>query len=125
MPNLSDEQILQNWYQFASAQPGTVDSYLSVLREREGKSLTSQCDEFGVTPQQFNRLRSMRLPREKQFTSDAKRMADACQLSESMHFVNVMLLARNLIQTEQQSGLSTGYRAAFDEIDNLDELPDE
>lgn len=120
----SDEEILQVWYQFASSQPSSVDSYLHLLRDRQGKTLEEQCEEFGVSIDQFNRLRSMQLPRESQFASDAKRMADACHLSEPMRFVQAMVLARNLQRRESQN-LHPGYQAAFDDIDDLDKFPDE
>lgn len=124
MDTRSDEEILQTWYQYAALQPGFVDSYLQLLRDKQGKSLDEQREEFGVSEVQFNRLRSMRLPREQQFTSDAKRIADACQLSTPLRFVQAMILARNLVRG-QDNGSLHGYKAAFDDTMDLDDVPSE
>jgi hypothetical protein len=121
----SDKEILQVWYGFAASQPGSVDSFLRFLRERQNKSEDAQLEEYGASLEQFHRLCSMRLPREKHFTNDAMRMANACQLSAPLRFVQDMVLARNLIHNNQVSNEPTGYRAAFDDIGNLDEISSE
>src|SRR5579859_2587389 len=124
MNTRSDEEILQRWYQYAVLQPGFVDSYLQLLRDKQGKSLDEQREEFGVSERQFNRLRSMRLPREQQFTSDAKRIADVCQLSAPLRFVQAMILARNLVKGQDNRSLRE-YKAAFDDTVDLDDIPSE
>ncbi|MCB9452391.1 MAG: hypothetical protein H6672_13220 [Anaerolineaceae bacterium] len=121
----SDSEILQGWYQFAAQQPGSVESLLQLLRNRQGKSSDRQRTEFGATSQMFDKLRSMRLPREQFFAQDAKRIAEACYLSNPTAFVQALILARNIQQSEQFQAASTSYMAAFDDNDNLDEIPTE
>lgn len=121
----SDSEILQGWYQFAAQEPGSVDSLLQLLRNRQGKSFDQQRIEFGAAPQQFDRLRSMRLPREHLFAQDAKRIAEACHLSNPTAFIQALILARNIQQSEPFTSTHTSYRAAFDDTENLDDIPDE
>lgn len=123
MNELSDSEILHGWYQFASAQPGSVETLLKLLRARQGKSLKDQQTEFGASLEQFSRLRAMRLPRSASFTSDALRMAEACQLSEPMRFVHALVLARSFSLGSGQPEAQAGYKAALDDIGDLDAEP--
>lgn len=117
----SDQEILQAWYEYAAAQSGSVGVLLRLLRERQHKSDENQRAEYGASIEQFQRLCSMRLPRENQFTSDALRMANACRLTAPMRFVQDMVLAKNINRGDQESAAKS-YRAAFDDVDDLDDI---
>jgi len=124
MSTQNDQEILSSWYRFAAQQQGFVDSFLQLLRDQFGKSLAEQQREFGAGESEFLRLRGMRLPRPNAFTSDAQRMATACQLSNPIAFVRALVLARNLSNMNPNSGTGTGYQAAFDATDDLDTPPE-
>jgi hypothetical protein len=124
MSTHTDADILANWYRFASGQLGFVDSYLQLLRERQGKSLTDQQREYGASDENFLRLRGMKLPRSNTFTKDAERIANACQLSDPFAFVRALMLARKLATLDSAAPANEGYQAAFDEMPDLDAPPE-
>lgn len=124
--HLSDDNIMDAWYQFVAAQPDSVDALLRLLRDRRGETLAEQQHSFGATEDQFARLRGLLAPRPERFTSDAQEIANACQLANPFAFVQALVLARNVARTTlKDSGSNQYYRAAFDALDQLDELPDE
>ncbi len=106
--------FLEEWYRFTAEQPWAVDAYLRVLRTREGKTLEQQQQEFGAGNQEFLQLRGMPLPRPHLFRSDAQRIAEACRLQFPLQFVSALLLARNLLMSQPESGNVHSYEAAFD-----------
>ena len=124
MSTHSDPNILANWYHFASGKPGFVDSYLQILRDRQGKTLVDQQREFGVSNEGFLRLRGMKLPRLNSFTRDAQRIANTCQVTNSFAFVQALVLARQIIAADNAAPANEGYQAAFDEMPDLDIPPE-
>src|SRR5579859_395541 len=120
---MTDEAIMMSWYRYSADQPGSVDSLLRQLRYLQGKSLEEQKTEFGASDQEFTRLRGLKLPRPQFFTSDAQRIAAACHLTYPLAFVQALLLARNLVSQPLEYATSQSYEAAFDDIDDLDEVP--
>lgn len=118
------DQMMADWYRYASEQPGSVDSLLLLLRNRSGQTLEQQQAEFGASDYEFNRLRGFRLPRPHVFTSDAHRIAMTCKLAKPFAFVNSLVLARNLARSLPKTEVFQYYQAAFDERDDLDQLPD-
>jgi hypothetical protein len=134
-----DNVYLDRWYRFAADQPGFVGGWLRFLRERQHQTSEQQRKDFGVNSDDFVRLQGMLLPRSFQFTRDARRIAEACRLTNPERLVQALLLARSLIRTAAQ-GLtddteqeaagrlwanSEYYQAAFDEDKELDEPPEE
>ncbi|MBZ0285244.1 MAG: hypothetical protein K8L97_31210 [Anaerolineae bacterium] len=118
--------ILMRWYHQASELPGSINSYLAVLRSHENTTEQQQQEVFGVSADEFLRLKAMRLPRKHMFVEDAYRIAVFCKLEHPQRFVSSMLLARNLMSHGHQTAtLDQFYEAAFDERDDLDELPEE
>ena len=125
-PNeLSDEEIMTNWYRYAAEQPGSVDELLRALRNRLGQTLEQQRLEFGASATDFNRLRGLRHPRSDHFVSDAQQIAETCHLTNPFAFVRTMVLARNLKQQQSAALSDHSYQAAFDVVDDLDRFPDE
>ena len=116
---MHDNEIMQKWYKKAIEAPGSVDSYLRVVRKADGESLDDQRQSFSVDDFGFLRLRGMRLPRPLSFVSDARRIAEHCALGNPDEFVDVMLTARAIVEEQNQSGQS--YQAAFDPRDGLDD----
>lgn len=116
---MHNNEIMRKWYIKAIETPGSVDSYLRVVREADGESLDDQRQSFGVDDFGFLRLRGMRLPRSLSFVSDARRIAEHCALGNPDEFVDVMLTARAIVNEKKQSGQS--YQAAFDPRDGLDD----
>jgi len=124
MGTYSDPDILANWYRFASGQPGFVDSYLQILRDRQGKTLADQQREFGVSNEGFLRLRGMKLPRPNSFIKDAQRIANICQVTNPFAFVQALVLARQIGTADNAAPVNEGYQAAFDEMPDLDIPPE-
>jgi len=125
LDNMTVDQIMANWYRHSIEQPGSVDSLLCILRDRLGQSLEHQQAEFGANDYEFNQLRGFGLPRPQAFTKDAHRIAIACKLTNPFAFIRAMVLARKLTHNLPQSNDFQYYQAAFDELEDLDELPDE
>lgn len=123
--NISDDEILAEWYGYAARQPGFVGSVLGLLRDRQSITFQQQRSEFGASDQAFLQMQAMPLPRPQSFVGDAQRIAEACGLANPLAFVRAMILARSLEHTESQPGAAESYRAAFDQEDDLDRLPDE
>ena len=132
--HLTDDAILRDWCQYAAGQPAFVGFLLRLLREQQKKSVEQQRKEFEVSPEDFNQLEGMPLPRPNQFTRDAQRIAEVCHLSAPDTFVNAMVLARSLARTLAQTGtesasmpinLSASYQAAHDADEELDQIPEE
>jgi hypothetical protein len=122
---LSDEKIMTNWYRYSAEQPGSVDELLLVLRNRLGQTLEQQRLDFGANETDFNRLRGLRHPRSDHFVSDAQQIAESCHLTNPLVFVRTMILARNLKQQQSTAPTDQSYQAAFDVVDDLDQIPDE
>jgi len=122
---LSDEEIMMSWYRYAAEQLGSVDGLLCVLRNRLGQTLEQQRLEFGASETDFNRLRGLRHPRSDKFVSDAQQIAETCHLTNPFAFVRTMVLARNLKQQQSTASADQFYQAAFDVVDDLDQIPDE
>lgn len=121
-----DANILMRWYHQATELPGSVGSFLAILRIQENTTEEHQQEVFGVSTAEFLRLKAMRLPRKNLFVQDAHRIAEYCKLKHPQRFVSSMLLARNLVTSEEQTTASDQYyEAAFDERGDLDELPEE
>lgn len=109
----TDAEILQKWYEYAARQPGSIGSLLQLLRFRQRKSEEQQQLEFEVSTADFARLQSMHAPRADRFHSDAERIAVACHVGQVFHFVQTLMLARNLA-TQGQPTEGEAYEAAFD-----------
>lgn len=124
MSTRTDSDILANWYRFASEQSGFVDSYLRLLRDHQGQTLTDQQREFGASDENFLRLRGMKLPRPNAFTKDAQRIANACQLTNPFAFIRAIMLARQIANIDSAAPANEGYQAAFDEMPDLDTPPE-
>src|SRR5438094_8791623 len=92
---VTDKRLIANWYRFAADRPDSLDALLSLLRQRKGQTLEQQQDEFGVTDEQYMRLRALRPPRPDLFLADAQRIAEACALTHPLAFVQALVLARN------------------------------
>ncbi len=127
-PTPSDEEILQGWHLYAARQPGSVGELLALLRLSQGQSAEQQRIELDIPASAFSRLQSLRAPRPDTFTSDALRIAEACQVGQPFALVQALLIARSL-RNQIMYGRSTveaetpereGYEAAFDAIDSLD-----
>jgi hypothetical protein len=136
--DISNTDLLQSWYEYASGQFGFVGSLLRVLREQQKTTPKQQQIEFGATKEDFARLQGMPLPRPNQFTKDAQRIAEACDLKNISGFVNALLLARSIerakisegtnrqaASTASASNLNTFYQAAHDADEDLDDFPEE
>lgn len=121
---LTDDKIMMKWYRYAVEQPDAVESLLRVLRERTGQTAEEQRAEFGASDEHWLRLRGFRLPREDTFSSDARRIAEVCQLANPFVFVQQLKLARKLTDASPASGTGQFYRAAFDAQDGLDRAPE-
>lgn len=119
------DEIMTDWYHYVSEQPGSVDSLLRILRDRLDQTLEQQQAEFGASDYEFNHLRGLRLPRPQVFTGDAHRIAITCKLAKPFAFINSLVLARQLARSLPQTEAFQYYQAAFDEVDDLDQLPDE
>lgn len=122
--DLTDDAIMIKWYRYAAEQPGSVDSLLRVLRERTGQTVAEQQAEFGASDEQWPRLRGFRVPRPDAFSSDARHIAEACQLASPFAFVQQLKLAWNLTNAPPASGTTQFYQAAFDARDDLDPGPE-
>jgi len=109
----TDAEILQKWYAYASVLPGSIGSLLQLLRFRQRKSEDQQRLEFEVSAADFAKLQSIRAPRPDRFHSDAQRIAVACHVGQVFHFVQMLMLARNLAVQEQTTEGEV-YEAAFD-----------
>lgn len=115
--NTSDEEIMLSWYTHVADEPGFVGYWLGLLRERQGITPAEQQTEFGTDEQVFLRLQAMPLPRSQSLARDAHRIAEICNLSNPLAFVQAILIARNLDQTADNSTVQEFYQAAFDEED--------
>jgi hypothetical protein len=120
-----DANILIRWYRHASVLSGSVDSFLAAVRNQENTTEEQQQETFGASAEQFLRLKAMRLPRNDFFVQDAHRIALYCKLEHPQRFVSSMLFGRNLMNSQPNTIVSDEfYEAAFDERDDLDELPE-
>ncbi len=115
--NTSDEEIMLSWYTHVADEPGFVGYWLGLLRERQGITPAEQQTEFGTDEQVFLRLQAMPLPQSQSLARDAHRIAEICNLSNPLAFVQAILIARNLDQTADNSTVQEFYQAAFDEED--------
>ena len=115
--NTSDEEIMLSWYTHVADEPGFVGYWLGLLRERQGITPVEQQTEFGTDERVFLRLQAMPLPRSQSLARDAHRIAEICNLSNPLAFVQAILIARNLDQTADNSTVQEFYQAAFDEED--------
>ncbi len=129
--DLTDDLLLNNWYQYAAKQKGFVGNWLDMLREQQKITLNQQRHNLGASREDFVRLQGMPLPRPNQFTRDAKRIAEACNLTNPSAFVQAMLLARSLGRNQTQEAnksqlvMNNSYQAAYDADEDLDKSPDE
>ena len=128
---LTDDLFLNNWYKYAAKQKGFVGNWLNILREQQKIKPDQQRHNLGASREDFIRLQGMPLPRPNQFTRDAKRIAEACHLTNPSALVQSMLLARSL-ERNQASGenksqlvMNNSYQAAYDADEDLDKSPDE
>lgn len=121
----TDAEILQKWYEYASGQPGSIGSLLQLLRFRQRTSEEQQRLEFGVNAADFAKLQSIRAPRSDRFRSDAQRIAEACHVGHVFHFVQMLVLARNLAAQEQTTEEGEVYEAAFDAFPSNQDLTEE
>jgi hypothetical protein len=112
----TDAELLQKWYEYASRQPGSIGSLLQLLRFRQRKSAEQQRLEFGVSAADFAKLQSIHAPRPDRFRSDAQRIAAACHVGQVFHFVQMLMLARNLAAVQEQTTEGEVYEAAFDAL---------
>jgi hypothetical protein len=125
-PNHNDDtSVLFRWYHHASQLPGSVDSFLALLRTQDNITEEQQQEYFGVSAEEFLRLKAMRMPRHQFFVQDAHRIATYCKLQHPSRFVSSMLLARNLMNAYPAAGSDQYYEAAFDEREDLDDWPEE
>jgi hypothetical protein len=129
--DLTDDELVRNWYQFAASQSGFIGYWLRMLREQQKISSEEQQHNLGVSKENFLKLQGMPLPRPNQFTKDARRIAEACHLKDPSVFVQAMLLARSLERNQgkesSKSPIVTGhsYQAAYDADEDLDESPND
>jgi len=129
--NFNDDAILNEWYQYAAEKEAFVGIWLRMLRERQKITHEQQQRDFGVNGQEFIRLQGMPLPRPNQFTRDARRIAEACHLTDPSAFVQAMLLARSFGRNQSQESTASqfvarhSYQAAYDADEDLDKLSDE
>lgn len=121
--NPTNDDAMERWYRYAAEREGSVDSYLRVLRNQLGQNLDQQKNQFGVSDSEFNRLRGFRLPRSTSFVEDAKRIAEVCHLSHPNAFVKAMLVVHKVSQGASAQAAQQAFQAAFDDTDDLDELP--
>lgn len=132
----ANEHIIRSWYAYAAEQPGSVGSWLRLVRERTGQSPSDQQRGLQATDDQFLRLCGMRLPRPDRFTDDAQRIALACDIGNPFAFTRAMLMARGIQNQSASTNTNTNvntrtterqeqyYMAAFDTEDDLNTLPD-
>lgn len=129
--DLTDDLLMNNWYQYAAKQKGFVGNWLDRLREQQKITPDQQRHNLGASKEDFVRLQGIPLPRPNQFTRDAKRIAEACHLTNPSAFVQAMLLARSLGRDQgeeiSKSHVVTGYsyQAAYDADEDLDEQSEE
>ncbi|MBE7433132.1 MAG: hypothetical protein HS100_04400 [Anaerolineales bacterium] len=129
--DLTDDLLLNKWYQYAAKQKGFVGIWLRRLREQQKITLGQQRNDFGANEDDFAKLQGMPLPRPNQFTKDARRIAESCHLANPSAFVKAMLLARSVernssSETNTSPLLMNGsYQAAYDADDDLDKPLDE
>ena len=120
----TDTEILHKWYKYASHQPGSIGSLLQLLRFRQRKSEGQQRLEFEVSAADFAKLQSMLAPRPDRFHADAERIAVACHVGQVFHFVQTLMLARNLV-AQEQAPEGEIYEAAFDAFPTNQDLTEE
>lgn len=118
--DISDKKILADWYAYAADEPDFVGSWLNLLRERQSITPDRQQSEFGADDRAFRQLQAMPLPRSESLAGDAHRIAEVCSLKNPMAFVQAMILANNLMQSDSQAPIEEFYQAAFDADENLD-----
>ena len=111
----TDEEIMASWDTYTADEPGFVGYWLGLLRERQGVTAVEQQNEFGADEAAFLRLQSMPLPRSQILARDAHRIAECCNLKNTMAFVQAILLASNLEHAADTSVAQEFYQAAFDE----------
>jgi hypothetical protein len=116
----SDEEILASWYAYAADELGFVGYWLGLLRKRQGSTAVEQQNEFGADEQAFLRLQSMPLPRANSLARDAHRIAESCNLENSIAFVQAMILARSLERSADNGAVEEFYQAAFYEEEGLE-----
>ena len=117
---ITDEEILESWRDFAASQQGFVGEMLKTLRDCEGSTEDKQRESFGIDNEGFQRLKSMARPRYTALTNDSRRIAEACNLKCPLAFVQAMILASKL---EQKKSGHEFYQAAFDIEVDLDCVP--
>ncbi len=124
---ISDDEIMESWYSFVATEPGFVGGILKLLRDREGTTSEQQQKVFGVNDQGFRRLEAMPMPRPRSLASDARRIAEVCNLANPLAFVQAIILASKLEKTQDRKSESAEafYQAAFDPENDLDHIPDE
>lgn len=132
----ANEHIIHSWYAYAAEQPGSVGSWLRLVRERTSQSPADQQRDLQATDDQFLHLCGMRQPRLDRFTDDAQRIALACGIGNPFAFTRAMLMARGIqnhsagTNTSKHANTRTTerreqyYMAAFDAEDDLNTLPD-
>jgi hypothetical protein len=129
--DLTDNLLLNKWYQYAAKQKGFIGTWLGTLREHQKVTPDQQRGDFGVSKEDFIKLQGMPLPRPNQFTKDARRIAESCHLANPSAFVQAMLIARSLernsaSETNKSPLLLNGsYQAAYDADEDLDTSLDE
>jgi hypothetical protein len=122
---VSDDEIMESWYNFVATEHGFVGEMLKLLRDCEGTTPEQQQKIFGVNDQGFRRLEAMPMPRPKSLASDAHRIAEACNLANPFAFVQTIVLASKLGKTQNRKSEEEFYQAAFDPENDLDQIPDE
>ncbi len=67
------------------------------------------------------------MPRPRSLASDARRIAEVCNLANPLAFVQAIILASKLEKTQDRKSESAEafYQAAFDPENDLDHIPDE
>jgi hypothetical protein len=115
----TDDEVMRDWYGFASGQAGFIGPLMRNLRERSGESAEHQRMAFGLDERAFLHLEGMPLPRPDRFASDAHRIALRCGAGDPVAVVRALLLARDLGRAAAGPPAQGFYRAALDADEDL------
>lgn len=121
--NMTDQEIMNEWYKFALDQPDSIESLLSVVRKQLKQSVAIQQSQLGISDEDFLRLRALKLPPKKSFKSDIHKIAVACNIAKPFLLMSMIQQAQTLLKSNNSTHQQFVYKAAFDEIDDLDEPP--
>jgi hypothetical protein len=123
--NFLASDAVMRWHKYTSLRPGFVGYLLQLVRERTNSSEEEQQLEFGIDQQTFLHLQAMPLPRPAQISKDAYRIAETLKLENPIAFVRAMILGSKMEKSVTPFASQDYYQAAFDEEDDLDQIPQE